>query len=221
MFLEAKGIRIRIVNQGGGYLVPDAEFDLGGQSYNVEVECSTLVKHVDQVARNVRKATVAGRRCLVVVSGQAMAVRFASVFHDWNVGSQLWRDVGLIARDAKGVIVPVAEGATQPWGWLIGRPDEMPSRSCAQGPEIMPEKPGFASLSDLARALRLANRLVAAGNLEATARDFLRIADRDDAVAADARRLGMALRSLGVRQTRVWRDGRQTRIYDLHAMSKP
>ncbi|MCI4320487.1 MAG: DUF87 domain-containing protein, partial [Thermoplasmata archaeon] len=50
MFLDGKGVRVRIVQQGGGYLVPDAEFDVGGRTYNVEVECSTLVKHLDQVA---------------------------------------------------------------------------------------------------------------------------------------------------------------------------
>ncbi len=56
VFLRNKGIQVLIVRQGGGYMVPDAEFDFGGRTYNVEVECSTLVKHVEQVARNVSKA---------------------------------------------------------------------------------------------------------------------------------------------------------------------
>ncbi|MCI4329052.1 MAG: type IV secretory system conjugative DNA transfer family protein, partial [Thermoplasmata archaeon] len=127
MFLDAKGIRVRIVEQGGGYLVPDAEFDVNGRTYNVEVECSTLVKRVDQVARNVRKATGAGRRCMVVVSNGAMVERFLGVLGAGDRPVGLWREVGLLSRDGRGHIVPFEDGTALPWGFLVGRKEHDPA----------------------------------------------------------------------------------------------
>jgi hypothetical protein len=218
MFLDGKGVRMRIVPQGGGYLVPDGEFEVNGRPYSVEVECSTLVKHLDQVIRNVRKATGSGRRCLVVVSNPAMADRFLRTLPPGIDGSPLWGEVGLLARNAAGQLTPVEEGVGRPWGWLIGR-SEADQEVDGAGPQdgiqasLDPVTP-----SDLERAHFLATRLLAAGKHEVTACDFLLVAEPDEPVVEDLRRLGMALRSLGVRGRRIRTADGQTRIYDLRSL---
>jgi hypothetical protein len=220
IFFESKGIRVRIVPQGGGYLVPDAEFEIGGRTYNVEVECSTLVKHLDQVSRNVRKAIRAGRRCLVVVADRGAAARFCGVLRTGTSESLLWGSVGLLARDAKGTLVPFEDGGTDSWGWVVGRAESAPKESLVRMSEPESEDTELAEPSDLERALALANRLLAAGKVEVTSRDFLLIAEPDEPFVADLRRLGMALRTLGVRSRRLREGGNRDRVYDLGQLSR-
>jgi uncharacterized protein DUF87 len=218
MFLDGKGIRVRIVEQGGGYLVPDAEFEVGGRTYNVEVECSTLVKHVDQVARNVRKASGSGRRCLVVVSNPAMAERFVQVLKLGTDAAGLWGDVGLLSRNPSDHLVPFEDGASQPWGWVVGRADEVtapPNPAPSGGTQ---QKFDPVATSDVERALWLALRLVAAGKSAATAEEFVLMGEPDEELLTDLQRLGMALRTLGVSSHRIRRNGGQIRIYDLGSL---
>jgi hypothetical protein len=216
-FLDGKGIRVRIIRQGGGYLVPDAEFEDGGRTYHVEAECSTLVKRVDQVAKNVRKATAAGRRCLVVVSDRGMAERFIGVLREDVGPAGLWRDVGLLSRDASGRLAPFEDGTILPWGWLTGRQEPDPQEEVTQPAPL--RRLGPIDSSDVERALVLASRLLAAGKSEATARDFVMIGEPDELLLADLRRLGMALSSLGLRSFWIRQDGAQVWMYDLRALS--
>ena len=189
MFLDAKGARVRIVKQGGGYLLPDAEFEVGGRTYNVEVECTTLVKHVDQVARNVRKAVGSGRRCLVVVSGAVMAERFIQVVQLGMGGTSPWGDVGLLSRNPSGQLVPIEDGARQPWGWLAGREDEPPAAEARVPRVVAQQRFDPVATSDVERALSLALRLVSAGKAEATAQEFVMMGEPDEELLTDLQRL--------------------------------
>jgi hypothetical protein len=220
MFLDAKGVRVRIVRQGGGYLVPDAEFELKRRTYSVEVECSTLVKHVDQVARNLRKAVGDERRCLVVVSSSVMAERFVQILQSGMGGSSLWGDVGLLSRDSTGHLVPFEDGAGLPWGWLVGRAEDDPAAGGPANDQGARDGIDPVALSDVERALSLALRLVAAGRSEVTADEFVLVGEPDEALLTDLRRLGMALRTLGVPSRRVRREGGQTRVYDLDPLRR-
>ncbi|MCI4320581.1 MAG: hypothetical protein L3K23_10725, partial [Thermoplasmata archaeon] len=188
--------------------------------YNVEVECSTLVKHLDQVARNIRKAAGAGRRCLVVVSDRAMAERFVGVLESDIQGTRLWGEVGLLTKDANGELAPFEDGLTAPWGWLVGR-DE-PTETDDDGERIEPlvESDEIVEVADVERALHLSRILIANGRLQVTSRDFLVVAEPDEAVVADLRRLGMALRSLGVRSRRLRENGGRDRVYDLRQLNQ-
>jgi hypothetical protein len=84
---------------------------------------------------------------------------------------------------------------------------------------VPPEQLDSVDSSDVERSLVLASRLFAAGKFEATARDFVMIGEPDELLLTDLRRLGMALRTLGVRSSRVRREGSQVRVYDLRCMS--
>jgi Helicase HerA, central domain len=218
MFLDAKGVRVRIVEQGGGYLVPDAEFEVGGRTYNVEVECSTLVKHLDQVARNIRKAAGSGRRCLVVVSSPAMAERFVQILELGTGGGTLWGEVGLLSRSLSGQLLPFENGVTRPWGWLVGREDE-PATPAFPAPHVeVQQKFEPVATSDVERALSLALRLLASGKGEATAEEFVLMGEPDEELLTDLLRLGMALRTLGIPSHRIRRNGGQTRVYQLDSL---
>jgi hypothetical protein len=105
-FLRHRGVHVRIVPQEGGYLRPDAEFGWQGRDYSLEVECSTLVKHHEQVARNLQKALAKGRRCLIVVPDEEMAHVFESVLRREVPGAELWRQVGLLWRTGIEEMVP-------------------------------------------------------------------------------------------------------------------
>jgi hypothetical protein len=218
MFLDGKGIRVRIVQQGGGYLVPDAEFEVGGRTYNVEVECSTLVKHVDQVARNVRKAAGSGRRCLVVVSSPAMAERFVQILQPGMGDAGLWGELGLLSKNPSGQLVPFEDGACRPWGWLVGSQDEPPAPAVPSPRVAAQQRFDPVTTSDVERALALALRLLAAGKAEATAEEFVLLGEPDEELLTDLRRLGMALRTLGLSSHRIRRNGGQTRVYELDSL---
>jgi hypothetical protein len=218
MFLDTKGVRVRIVEQGGGYLVPDAEFEVGGRTYSVEVECSTLVKHVDQVARNVAKAAGSGRRCLAVVSSPALAERFVQALDSGTGGVALWDDVGLLSRSQAGQLVPFENGASRPWGWLVGKADEDVARPGLPPRAAPKHELEIVATSDVGRALSLSLRLLSAGKSEATADEFVQIGEPDEELLMDLQRLGMALSTLGIPSRRVRKNGGQTRVYELDSL---
>jgi hypothetical protein len=117
-------------------------------------------------------------------------------------------------------LAPVDDGIGRPWGWLVSRaePDreaDVSTPSAEIQARLYPVAP-----SDVERALALATRLLATGKSEVTARDFLLVAEPDEAVVADLRRLGMALRSLGVRGRRLREGGSRDRVYDLRPLKQ-
>ncbi len=216
-FLEERGVRPRIVAQGGGYFVPDGEFEIGGRTYSIEVECSTLVSRADQVAKNVAKAASVGRRCLVVVSDREAAERFVHVMGSPPTGTALWGDVGLLCRDPVGGLTPYLHGDRSPWGWLTG---DLEDESARPAPTVAVAGPVSAHGTGLGRALVLAHQLLAKGRAaDVTIEEFAGVGEPGEWLLEDPRRLGMALRSLGVPSRRARRGGVLSRLYDLRALA--
>ena len=225
-YLRLLGVHVRIVGQEGGYLRPDAEFGWRGRAYSLEVECSTLVKHHEQVARNLRKALAEGRRCLVVVPDEGMAHLFASVMRRAIPEVELWREVGLLWRESAERMIPYESGRRKPWGFLPGGIDDSDER--VPEPEDLDESHAERSVAlsaaddplatDLARTYDRARRLQEQGRSRVTATDFKELTEADNGSSLSLRRLGMALGSLGVRSQRVMRNGVQVREYDLRSL---
>jgi len=216
-YLEERGIRPRIVTQGGGYFVPDGEFETGGRTYSIEVECSTLVSRVDQVVKNVAKAASVGRRCLVVVPDREAAERLVQLLASEATGAVLWGDVGLLWRDPAGSLAPYLPGDRAPWGWLTGEPDGEPA---PPEPTVAAARPEPGHGTGLGRALVLAHQLLAKGRAtDVTLEEFVGVGEPGEWLLEDPRRLGMALRSLGVPCRRARKEGVLTRLYDLRNLA--
>jgi hypothetical protein len=217
--LNAKGLYPRIVEQGGGYLVPDAEFEWAGRTYNVEVECSTLGSGEGQVVRNVRKALADRRLCLVAVAGREAADRAARIIREGLPGASLWKGFGVVWPDQRGGLTPLEDGQRNAWSFS-GAGEEL-----EEDEEQIERDPAIAltgtSEGDLALTRRLAKDLLASGHAVVTAGDFITRFPHGEATPIDARRVGMALRSLGVECRRIRRDGGRVREYDLRSLADP
>ncbi|MGI0054179.1 MAG: helicase HerA domain-containing protein [Thermoplasmata archaeon] len=220
-FLRRRGIHLRIVAQEGGYLRPDAEFDREGQTYSVEVECSTVLTHLEQVARNLRKAFALHRRCLVVVEDRESAERFAQILKRAVPEAELWREVGLLWREGVETMVPCDLGPRAPWEFLPGGVDRDTDESELEGQPRVVEAVRAAvndpRALDLGRANKRALDLLATGKWEVTADDFNGVFGTEEPV--DRVRLGMALETLGVGKYRSRRAGQEkSTYYDLRSL---
>jgi hypothetical protein len=218
-YLRARGIHLRVIRQGGGYLRPDGEFDRLGRTYNVEVECGTLAKHPKQTLANVRKAVADGRRCLVVVSDRRTAERAAAVLSTEGGPGELWGHVGLVWRSGREAFSLYEVAGRRPWGFLPGgadEPDEV-------GP---PAEGGSAEIrfggesSEVSRVRKAVASLLAAERRFATASDFSEFLTAGGDPPLDRRQLGMALRSLGIVARRTRSGGNEkARTYDLSPLA--
>ena len=223
-YLSHGGLEPQIVAQEGGYLRPDAEFEWHARTYSVEVECSTLASRLDQVARNVRKALAAGRKCLVVVEDREGAKLFAKMLAKEIPEAELWGDVGLMWRDGIESMVPCDFGQRKPWGFLPGGIDvEDEDETEDVNEETLRTKAVLSAAddsfaTDLARVFECAKRLHTTGKTLVMATDFKELTESENGSSLSLRRLGMALSSLGVRSQRVMRDGVQVREYDLRTL---
>ncbi len=94
-----ESLRPRITAQGGVLPQPDGVFEWNGQTYNVEVETSNLVKHPEQVVRNLRKALAAQRPCLFVVPDRESAGQLFHILSRAAPEVTLWREFGLMWRE--------------------------------------------------------------------------------------------------------------------------
>ena len=135
--LHASGIDVRIVRQGGGYLIPDGEFDYLGRTYSLEVECSTLGKAEGQVVKNVRKALADEQRCLVVVSGRAAAARAVQIIREAIPHAKRWKGFGVVWLDSNGELTAFNDGRRSPWPFLPGGQEAGPDEE-----EDEEEEPG-------------------------------------------------------------------------------
>ncbi len=213
---------VHVVAQGGGYLRPDAEFEWRGRTYSLEVECSTLATHFEQVVRNVQKALALGRRCLVVVEDRKAAEIFIGILKKQLPGAELWGEVGILWRDGIESMVPYDIGPQRPWGFLPGGIDNDTDQAKL---EVQPELPEtfLAAISDpraldLARVYKRAQELLAAGKWEVTADDFKGVFGTEEPV--DRVRLGMALETLGACVYRKRTEGgEKVRHYDLRSLA--
>ena len=221
-YLFHRGHQVQIVIQEGGYLRPDAEFEWRGRTYSVEAECSTLATHLEQVARNLRKALAQHRRVLVVVEDRQNAETFARVLAKEVPEAELWREVGLLWREGVESMVPCDFGSRKPWGFLPGGVDDETDYPDVEGPTRAAETTMAAvndpRASDLARVYKRAQQLLVAGKWEATADDFKGVFENEELV--DRVRLGMALETLGARAYRKRiAGGEKVKHYDLRPLA--
>ena len=186
-FLRTLGVHVRITAQEGGYLRPDGEFSWRGRDYSLEVECSTLVTHSEQLTRNLRKAFALGRRVLVVVADCEGAETFVRVLRKEVPEAKVWGEVGIVWRDGVESMAPMirapsarggslrAESTTtlMKGGWRFGprcrRGPSLPPRSMTRGLWTWPGStiaPRAFSRPALGRSLQMTSK----GSLEATCR---------------------------------------------------
>jgi hypothetical protein len=207
-----QGLNPRIAEQGGVLPQPDAEFEWNGQTYNVEVETSNLVKHPEQVVRNLRKALAVQRPCLFVVPDRECAGRLFQILARAAPEVTLWREFGLMWKTGPGKFLPYESGLGRPWSFLVDGKgfEEGAVSSSPNGP------PPISSVdSDLSRVLLRAKQLLAEGKSEATLEDFANLFGAGKGGPLERQRLGMALVALGVKSRRVRRGDGQERVYDI------
>ena len=215
---------MRIVEQEGGYLRPDGEFGWRGRDYHLEVECSTLVKHQEQVVRNVLKAVEDEARCLVVVPDEEAARVFVTVLRRGAPALELWNEVGVLWRAGVEQMVAYVPGPRKPWGFLPGGVEDERKGSVEppikqEGPRATPEDPRSV---DVALVRHWARRLLAAGKSEVTADDFQGVFGEAAGTPVDRVRLGMALETLAVKKIRARRGGaKRATYYDLRTLPGP
>lgn len=215
-FLHAAGIEMTIPRQRGGVLLPDGEFAWNGATYNVEVECSTLATHIEQVVRNVAKAAVAGRKCLVVVNTREDAERALEALSGTVNGARAGQEYAFVWPGSTG-LVPYGEVEPGKWGFLLParvRPsgfDQTVAFPEAPRPVI---RPAFTD-SDLTLVARIHEELLSEGSGTAAYTDFLARFPESERSGWTERRLGVALDMLGVSGRRVQKDGVRHRVYDL------
>ncbi|HLY76287.1 MAG TPA: hypothetical protein VKT21_00190, partial [Thermoplasmata archaeon] len=216
-FLDSRGISLTIPDQVGGILLPDGEFRWGGSTYNVEVECSTLVKAQKQAVRNVRKGVEAHRRVLVVLPEQSRVPAAMRVLSEALPGLRLWSGpVGLVWRDGSGEFVPHDPDGTEVWPFLdrefmdtVGNEPLEPTPTIGQQRLIVEVDPLVN------RVTSLAEDMVGAGQTEATSRDIL---DRLGNPRPTDEQVGTVLGILGARSKRVRLGGSRLRVYDLSSI---
>ena len=211
-----EGLRPRITAQGGVLPQPDGIFEWNGQTYNVEVETSNLVKHPEQVVRNLRKALAAQRPCLFVIPDRESAGQLFQILSRAAPEVTLWREFGLIWKEGPGNFLPYVSGPGRPWSFLTdGTGFEggvVPSGSIVQSPSI-------SSDSDLSRVHLRVKQLLAQGKTEATLQDFADLFGGGEGGFLERQRLGMALVALGVKSRRVRTGDGQERVYDISQLA--
>ncbi|MFZ0698667.1 MAG: hypothetical protein WAN74_00500 [Thermoplasmata archaeon] len=219
--LAQRGIEPHIPIQRSGVLLPDAEFTHEGTTYNLEVECSTLATHVEQVSKNVRKALKAGRKCLVVVPNREAADRVARVIGANVPEARLWNEFGLLWREDGG-FHPYPGRGSDAWP-LVTTGAAGPATNVAPPASSQPPSPGeprAATFTDpgVATVARAAGLLQAEGKRWVTFDDFEPHLPATDGRRWTEWRLGVALDALGVEGQRVQRAGSRFRIYDLGSL---
>ena len=221
--LAQKGIEPHIPIQRGGVLLSDAEFTYEGTTYNVEVECSTLATHIEQVTKNVGKALKAGRKCLVVVPNREAVDRVVRVIGANVPEARLWNEFGLLWKDG-GAFYPYPGPGSEGWP-LVARVATGTSTKGglpAASPPPLPAESRASTFTDpdLVAGARAVEQLLAEGEEIATFEDFEPHLPKSDGEAWTEWRLGVALDALGIEGKRLRRDGQRVRLYDLTAWTK-
>jgi len=207
-----ENLRPRITAQGGVLPQPDGVFEWNGQTYNVEVETSNLVKHPEQVVRNLRKALAAQRPCLFVVPDRESAGQLFQILSRAAPEVTLWREFGLVWKEGPAKFLPYVSGPGRPWIFLTHM---MGSEGGVVPPASILEPPSALSDSDLSRVHLRVKQLLARGKTEATLQDFADLFGTKEDGFLERQRLGMTLVALGVKSRRVRRGDGQERVYDI------
>jgi hypothetical protein len=207
-----EGLRPRITAQGGALPQPDGVFEWMGQTYNVEVETSNLLKHPEQVVRNLRKALAAQRPCLFVVPDRESAGQLFQILSRAAPEVTLWREFGLMWKEGPANFLPYVSGLGRPWSFLTNgtrfEGGVAPPGSSVQSPSI-------SSDSDLSRVHLRVKQLLAQGKTEATLQDFADLFGGGEGGFLERQRLGMALVALGAKSRRIRTGDGQERVYDI------
>jgi hypothetical protein len=217
MFLRERGIAMTIPRQVPGVLLPDGQFQLGGATSNVEVECSTLAKAIGQIVRNVKKAQAAGYRVLIVLPERSRVPRILWLLAESFPGLRLWTDgVGLVWKDGRASFRPHACPGTKVWPFLGSGP----------GPRVPVDDegmenplPGPADTDPLLGQVRTAIRsLMASGKMEATLKDLQAVLPASEQSKRTEQQLGIAVTALGLARRRVRSGSTRFRLYDLRTL---
>ena len=214
MFLDGRGISLRIMEQMGGLLLPDGQFQWRGVDYNVEVECSTVAKAGSQVVRNVKKGLAAHARVLIVLPDRSSLPRVLTLLEEAVPRFTMWKDpVGVVWREPTGAFRPYRGSGGEVWGFL----DENGPWDEEDWEEDEPDAPYEEPVTDpLMEGLRSAIfDLRTAGRASATAHELLGALSPSERDGYSEERVGRALSALGVRARRVKADGTRYRVYDL------
>ena len=184
----------------------------------MEVETSNLVKHPEQVVRNLRKALAAQRPCLFVVPDRESAGQLFQILSRAAPEVILWREFGLIWKEGPANFLPYVSSPGRPWSFLAdGTGFEggvVPSGSFVQSPSI-------SSDSDLSRVHLRVKQLLAQGKTEATLQDFADLFGGGEGGFLERQRLGMALVALGAKSRRIRTGDGQERVYDISQLADP
>lgn len=211
--IEAQiGVQQRVVE------TPDASFERGGRGYNVEVECSNLTKHPQQVVANVRKARSAGRRCLIAVSDPQAAEQVAVLVRARLAEIELWGEFGVVWRGAPGVMVPFSgAGAVEVWGWLLGMEERGPVAGLSTSP-ANPDRTLRATPTpqhELEVLGRLIAQLLKLGKEWVSAKEIMEAREGSERLDFDERRVGYLLAALRIPNRRVRAGDGQVRLYRI------
>jgi hypothetical protein len=135
--------------------------------------------------------------------------------------AELWREVGIVWREAPGGLVPYVVGDRRPWGFLPGNPEPEEEPPEWERPGLRP-RPVIVvpppTLLGREQVVEMAQRLRLEGKEWASARDFQRASSSGGEDPVNGRRLGMVMADLLVPSRRVWVDGGQVRVYYLPAI---
>jgi hypothetical protein len=215
MFLGSRGIAVTIPEQVAGVLTPDGQFRYGGVVYNVEIECSTLVKAAEQVVRNVRKAWDSGIRVLIALPNPSSIPRVVAVLESAFPGVQVWSDgVGIVWRAEDGKFRPFRGRGLEAWAFLE-EGSEMPWPDSPEA-ELEAIRPTVVETDPLPRLLKgIIQEFVRAGKTEATSEEIFGALPPSEQARRTDRQVGVALSGLGLKHHRIRVNDSRLRVYEL------
>jgi hypothetical protein len=215
MFLGSRGIEVTIPEQVAGVLTPDAQFRFGDTVYNVEVECSTVVKAAEQVVRNIRKAREVGNSVLIALPDASSVPRVLGVLASAFPGFRLWQDcIGLVWRTEESRFLPHRVPTAEVWPFLEGEGERLEEYD--QDEASARPSSALVETDPLPRVLRgIVQGFVKSGKIEATSSEiFAALPDKERTRRTDEQ-IGVALKGLGLKHHRVRVNGSRIRVYEL------
>ena len=208
--LVARGIKVDPVNQGvSNEALPDAEMEVAGEVVNVEVECSTL-NQGGQVVKNLLKAKDAHRRCLFVVGSRECAVQVVELLAHHASGALPGRDYVVLYMEGQKFQQFPGDGDGPRFSGTLPKESDPPEGggTVIAPPARRPRRDGPSedtALVDDALAT-LARKRLEKDDLRTTAtyEEILGEIPPESRARLTPTRLGMVLKGLKVRTTRVW-----------------
>ena len=214
----AWGVEVEVTSQGANPRpLPDGTFEKDGIPCNVEVECSTVETKGPQVVKNLRKAIETNRRCLFVVRSPETADRLLKIVGEAVPDAKLGREFALLYW-AEGRFVILPKGVSHD-GFPFVPPIEASSDSipASATPDLTVNLPEAARRLEVLRAtlnsLRVPEKAQVGGEevlgaLPPSERAWFSA----PATGKPTKRLGLALRRLGLVPVKVWDPERKNSV---------